>query len=51
MVPKFSRRPADWLPAIESARCVASTSRPISRAAAAAAAKVPQVAVEWKPVW
>ena len=51
MVPKFSRRPADWLPAIESARSVVSTSKPISFDAAAAAAKVPQVAVAWKPVW
>jgi hypothetical protein len=45
MVPKFSRKPADWLPASDRARVVASASRPISFAAAAAAAKVPQVAV------
>jgi hypothetical protein len=45
MVPKFSRRPADWLPAIDRARAIASVSRPISLALAAAAAKVPQVAV------
>jgi hypothetical protein len=51
MVPKFSRRPADWLPAIDSARAVASALSPSSLALAAAAAKVPQVAVVWKPVW
>ena len=51
IVPKFSRRPADWLPAIDSARAVASRSSPIRRALAAAAANVPQVAVAWKPVW
>jgi hypothetical protein len=45
IVPKFSRRPAAWLPAMESARAVASASRPSSLALAAAAAKVPQVAV------
>src|SRR3954464_5279419 len=46
IVPKFSRRPADWLPAIDSARQVASSDRPISFDAAAAAAKVPQLPVE-----
>ena len=51
MVPKFSRSPADWLPAMDSARAVASSSRPISLDAAAADAKVPHVAVAWKPVW
>jgi hypothetical protein len=51
MVPKFSRRPADWLPAMESARSVVSSSKPIRREAAEAAANVPQVAVAWKPVW
>ena len=45
IVPKFSRRPADWLPASDSARRVIATSRPIRRAAAAAAANVPHVAV------
>ena len=38
MVPKFSRRPADWLPAIDNARAVASTFRPSSLALVAAAA-------------
>ena len=51
MVPKFSRSPADWLPAMERALSIASLSSPASRPAAAAAANVPQVAVAWKPVW
>ena len=48
---KFSRSPADWLPATDRARAVASASSRSSEAAAAAAAKVPQVAVAWNPVW
>ena len=36
-MPKFSRKPADWLPAIDRARAPASPANPCSVAAAAAA--------------
>jgi hypothetical protein len=46
MVPKFSRSPADWLAPMPSARRVCSTFSFIMRAAPAAAAMAPMVAVE-----
>jgi hypothetical protein len=46
IVPKFSRKPADWLAASPSARRTCSTSSFINRDAPAAAANVPIVAVE-----
>ncbi|MNC85159.1 hypothetical protein D3C83_07440 [compost metagenome] len=46
MVPKFSRRPADWLAPMPMARRVCSRLSPIMRAAPAAAVIAPMVAVE-----
>jgi hypothetical protein len=51
IVPKFSRKPPAWVAPSESARRVASRSRPRSFAAVAAAPIEPQVAVLWKPCW
>ena len=46
MVPKFSRKPEDWLAAMPKARAHTATSAPYNLMAAAAAANTPQVPVE-----